>query len=154
MNRLLLVLTLPGISDISCVIFFFRSAIPCVGHAHAPVQHRFGVQPLDKADTGHSMQRGTVSNVSAKSIAAFIHSLTAPTLHFSPHMFSAEINMQCTCPHNHHFLLPPTAFLLHKEELKTERGPCVVTIDTSNCCIWQITGHSTESKATLSNSLY
>lgn len=55
---------------------------------------------------------------------------------------------------HHHFLLPPTAFPPHKEELKREKGPRVVSIDTNNCCIWQITGHSTESKMTLSNSLY
>lgn len=120
MNRLLLVWILSGISNISCVLSFFRSAIPCVGHAHAPVQHRFGVQPLDKADTGHSMQRGTVSN--AKSIAAFIYSLTAPTLHFCSHMFTAEINMQPTCPHNHHFLLPPNSFSPTQRGAKNRKG--------------------------------
>lgn len=69
----------------------FRPAVPRVGYAHASVQHRFGVQPLDKADTGHSKQRGTVSSfASVKPTDMSMRSLQPPVSCFSSHIFKAK----------------------------------------------------------------
>lgn len=95
------------------------------------------------------------TSANGKSINMLIRSSYLPVSTFPhtflpPHKHAIRAPL-CPLSKCHHFLLPLTA---HKEELKTEKGPCVVSIDTNNCCIWQITGHSTESKTTLSNSLY
>ncbi len=44
-----------------CVSVCFRSAVSCAGHAHASLQHRFSIQPLDQTHTEHAQQRHWVS---------------------------------------------------------------------------------------------
>lgn len=76
--------------------------------------------------------------------------------HLALTLFLPSRNMQSKC----HFVLslslnttisscPPTAFPFTQRGAKNrKKGLRVVSIDTNNCCIWQITGRSAESRAT------
>lgn len=45
----------------ACLIFCFRSIVSRVGHAHASLQHRLCIQPLDPSHAEHTEPRARVS---------------------------------------------------------------------------------------------